>query len=224
MSIDNEIPFEGTNDQQIIPIFPLPLVLFPGHPLPLHIFEKKYRKMLHDLKEDPRPIGIVLSRKDGHAQIGCMATWEMTLQEYNDGRTDILLLGTERFEVLEFIHDKDYLQARVRCIEEKEVPGEDLTLYRRKGLQTLWDLQKLLKAPEELEMVEEMPSIAISFLLASQDIFSLSEKQELLEFSDTSQRLYRGASIIQKQILQLVKLQEVQKIIGSEEDVRNILN
>src|SRR5262249_50645622 len=85
-----------------LPLFPLPLVLFPGVPLPLHIFEPRYRIMLADCLEGDREFGIVF-RPDGVAErdlptghVGCVAHVETT-ELLPDGRSNVIVRGTDRF-------------------------------------------------------------------------------------------------------------------------------
>jgi Lon protease-like protein len=57
----------------LLPLFPLELVLFPGTALPLHIFEPRYKEMIGECLERDAPFGIVRAIEDGIAQIGCSA-------------------------------------------------------------------------------------------------------------------------------------------------------
>jgi Lon protease-like protein len=90
-----------------LPLFPLPLVLFPGVPLPLHIFEPRYRQMLSDCLEGDRRFGIVF-RPEGLGEqelppghVGCVAQIEKS-ELLLDGRSNIVVVGTERFELQRF--------------------------------------------------------------------------------------------------------------------------
>jgi Lon protease-like protein len=90
-----------------LPLFPLPLVLFPGVPLPLHIFEPRYRQMLSDCLEGDRRFGIVF-RPDGVGErelppghVGCVAHIEKS-ETLLDGRSNIVVMGQKRFELRRF--------------------------------------------------------------------------------------------------------------------------
>src|SRR6476660_3378912 len=82
-----------------IPLFPLDLVLFPGVPLPLHIFEQRYREMIAECMASSAPFGIVRAQRDGLTVIGCTARIVRVLHKYPDGRSDILTQGVDRFEI-----------------------------------------------------------------------------------------------------------------------------
>jgi hypothetical protein len=86
-----------------IPLFPLDLVLFPGAPLPLHIFEPRYRQMTAECVAANTPFGIVRARPEGLAVIGCTAQIVRVLHRYPDGRSDILTQGIERFEIEQLV-------------------------------------------------------------------------------------------------------------------------
>ncbi|HEX8720833.1 MAG TPA: LON peptidase substrate-binding domain-containing protein, partial [Pyrinomonadaceae bacterium] len=101
-----------------LPVFPLPLVLFPGVPLPLHIFEERYRRMLADVRAGNNLFG--LSYADSGAgerppagHVGC-ATEVVEAQQLPDGRSNILTVGVARYRVEEYVERGDpYLVARV---------------------------------------------------------------------------------------------------------------
>lgn len=107
----------------IIPLFPLPsVVLFPRMPLPLHIFEPRYRAMLRDVVEGARLIGMVLlrdgRRQDAHGRPEIFAEGTVGelahVEELPDGRFDIVLRGLREFRVLEELPPRrPYREARV---------------------------------------------------------------------------------------------------------------
>ena len=94
-------------DVRTLPIFPLPIVLFPGASLPLHIFEPRYRRMLADCLAGDRSFGLVFCPKgteeralaQGH--VGCVARVE-SATSLPDGRSNITVIGTERFALERF--------------------------------------------------------------------------------------------------------------------------
>ncbi len=112
-----------------LPLFPLNVVLFPGMPLPLHIFEERYRQMVADCLREQRPFGVVLIA-EGQAEgglparphaIGCTA--EITqVQPLDDGRMVIMTVGRERFRIVRLRHDQPYL---VGMVEPAPLLDED---------------------------------------------------------------------------------------------------
>ena len=53
-----------------LPLFPLHVVLFPDMPLPLHVFEPRYREMILRCREEKSPFGITLIQSGGEDRRG----------------------------------------------------------------------------------------------------------------------------------------------------------
>ena len=116
---------------ELLPLFPLGTVLYPGMLLPLHIFEERYRQLVRDLLERPEPrrFGVIAIRKgretgiDGvHSlyEIGCTATLRR-VDELDDGRFDLVTVGTQRFRLLTLDQTLPYLQGEVERLAEDVV-------------------------------------------------------------------------------------------------------
>jgi hypothetical protein len=105
-----------------IPIFPLPnVVLFPEVPLPLHIFEPRYREMVRDALAGPGLIGMVLLRGDWHDdyqgapevyRTGCVGRIVETTP-LPDGKFNIVLAGIREFDIVSEQRERAYRQATV---------------------------------------------------------------------------------------------------------------
>jgi uncharacterized protein len=108
-----------------LPLFPLPnVVLFPDVCLPLRIFEPRYRQMLTAALNGDRMIGMVLLKAgheaeyEGHPpvyDIGC-AGLITHAEQLEDGRSNIMLHGIQRFRVLAENHELAYRRARVEAL------------------------------------------------------------------------------------------------------------
>ena len=101
-----------------IPLFPLDVVLFPGVPLPLHIFEPRYREMIAECIAGNTAFGVVRAQRDGLAVVGCTAQVIRVMQSYPDGRSDILAQGVERFEIVQLDNSRSFLQAEVDLLPD----------------------------------------------------------------------------------------------------------
>ena len=109
-----------------LPLFPLNTVLCPGIALPLHIFEDRYRAMIRHCLETTSPFGVVLIRQGREVGSGMISfTGIGTIAEirdagpYDDGRYDLLVVGTRRFEIRHVLSDKEpYLVAEVDLLDE----------------------------------------------------------------------------------------------------------
>src|ERR1700675_741365 len=99
--------------QELLPLFPLPVVLFPRTPLPLHIFEERYKEMIRDVLDSHAEFGVVLAGEKGIVNMGCTAIVDNVLKRYPDGRMDLLAVGRRRFEILQLDDEKSYLRGQV---------------------------------------------------------------------------------------------------------------
>jgi len=168
----------------LLPIFPLDLVLFPGVPQPLHIFEPRYKEMIGECLGNKANFGIVRAAEDGVAEIGCTAEIVAVTKEYEDGRLDIVTEGRKRFEVLEVNQERSFLRAEVLFFEdEAEKPtGEELTQVTTLHRQILELAGAQQNLPEERD-------ILLSFHLAGSLPLDLDFKQNLLTVRSEAQRV-----------------------------------
>ncbi len=102
-----------------IPLFPLDIVLFPGVPLPLHIFEPRYQEMIAECIAGNAAFGVVRAQREGLAVIGCTAQVVRELQRYPDGRSDVLTQGVDRFEIEQLDDSRAFLQAEVDLLPDE---------------------------------------------------------------------------------------------------------
>src|SRR5205823_6658895 len=107
----------------MLPIFPLDLVLLPSVPLPLHIFEPRYKEMIKECLDQKHPFGIVRAKEEAFVNTGCTAEIINVLKTYPDGRMSILVEGQKRFEVLHVNQERSFLQAEVFYLEDESQPA-----------------------------------------------------------------------------------------------------
>lgn len=172
----------------LLPIFPLELVLLPGVPLPLHIFEPRYKEMIAECLEQKKPFGIVRASSDGVADIGCTAEIMSVTKKYDDGRMDILTRGVERFEVIQVNEERAFLQAEISVVqdEDEDEPGKPLTEIVTQAVRLHAEIAKLAGA--ELSGPDEHGG-NLSFLLAGSLPLDLDFKQSLLSTLSEAKRL-----------------------------------
>ena len=180
---------------QRLPIFPLAVVLFPGTPLPLHIFEPRYRRMLADCLAGDRKFGLTVPADEREAPspgaIGCVAEIRVN-QELPDGRANIVVLGGTRFVVRRELQEPvPYYVAAVEPFDDEpgSDPGADAVLRLRELflryhglLRQLHDLE-----PEEVTLPEEPK--AFSFHVSAGVECDLGVKQRLLAERSTARRV-----------------------------------
>ncbi len=168
----------------LLPIFPLELVLLPGVPLPLHIFEPRYKEMIAECLEQKKPFGIVRASSEGVADVGCTAEIMAVTKKYDDGGMDILARGVERFEVIEVNEDRAFLQAEIAVMEDE--PDMAPTEMVAQAVLLHAEIAKL--AGEDPSGPEE-DARNLSFLLAGSLPLDLDFKQSLLATLSEAKRL-----------------------------------
>jgi Lon protease-like protein len=190
----------------IVPIFPLPnVVLFPGVPLPLHIFEPRYRDMVHDASAGHEIIGMSLLRGDwqrdyeGHPtifEIGC-AGRIVNLERLPDGRFNIVLHGVREFSIQRQIYDKSYRQAEVTWRSgELDILAGPLraalihALSRFLAADTESPAHRLLQDPSLTD------AMLVNFFAYALELDPL-EKQGLLESSPLASRAQRLQDVLE---------------------------
>ena len=172
----------------LLPLFPLELVLLPGVPLPLHIFEPRYKEMIAECLEQKKPFGIVRASEEGVADIGCTAEILSVTKKYDDGRMDILARGVQRFEVLQVNEERSFLQAEISQLHDKDEdePGKPASQLVEQAVRLHAEIVKLAGA--ELSGADEKAS-NLSFLLAGSLPLDLDFKQNLLSTLSETKRL-----------------------------------
>lgn len=210
-----------SDDSDIVRLFPLPnVVLFPRVDLPLHVFEQRYRDLVKDSLDADRRIGMALLRGDWRRDyegrpelfaLGCVGTIE-AFSALDDGRSNLILRGSSRFEIVEEILDAptSYRQARVRWLSDEVTDISHLELrlrelvdrlLARRGVTTpdLWE-----RLPREGERLVNSLAFALELPVV--------EKLALLECNGLRARAERLA--------QLIEFQLAEPFAGPSTDVR----
>jgi Lon protease-like protein len=197
-----------------LPLFPLHTVLFPGVPLPLHIFEERYKQMIaHCLAEDS-PFGVVLIEQGTEAgapatpyRVGTTARITR-LERLDGGQMNLVAVGERCFRIEELQRDRPYLTARVTWLvdEEEAVPAE-LAGQVRDGLAGYLSrlFQLLDEEPAEIELPGE--PLRLSYVTAAVLQVGVGEKQQLLEAPTTRARL-------EAELLLIAQQTEVQDVLS----------
>lgn len=170
-------------------LFPLGTVLFPGLPLPLHIFEDRYKQMIQECLEEEEPFGLVYAEGANLRSIGCSARTEDIVKRYDDGKLDLIVRGERRFRLVELDDDGPYAVGIVRFIEDQDLSEERYESLVKQTISQLDRLARITGSEINLEALGEMDPQRISWLVSGLDAFSQEEKQYFLEISSTSQRL-----------------------------------
>lgn len=191
--------------KQLLPLFPLDVVLFPGTPLPLHIFEPRYKDLISECLDNKTRFGIVRAKAEQEqeaneeekneaddtdqeqeqalADVGCTAEIVAVTKTYPDGRMDIVTEGRERFEVLDIDEQRSFLRAEVLYFDDEAGNADAEAIARAVKLhgEILAIAGAKQSLPEELKQV--------SFHLAGSLPLDLDFKQALLEMRSESKRI-----------------------------------
>jgi uncharacterized protein len=201
---------------ELLPLFPLGAVLYPGMLMPLHIFEDRYRQLVRDLlaRPEPRQFGVIAIRKgretgiDGvHSlyEIGCTATLRRA-NELDDGRFDLVTVGTQRFRLLALDQTLPYLRGEVELLTEDEGDQAGAALLTR-AVQIAFRayLDALAERGGATVRIEELPSEPglLSFVVAATMVIDLPERQSLLDEADTARRLTTERALLARETAML---------------------
>jgi uncharacterized protein len=195
-----------------LPLFPLGAVLYPGMVLPLHIFEERYRQLVRDLMErpDPRRFGVIAIRKGRETgeqgvqslyEIGCTATLRR-VEQYPDGRYDIVTVGTSRFRLLALDHHLPYLQGEVEPLTDEAVdPDAAAPLVRSVQVAFHGYVDALTEGGGAIVKIDDLPDepTLLSFLVAAAMVIDLPERQHLLAEPDAVRRLSAQRSLLARE-------------------------
>jgi uncharacterized protein len=201
---------------EMLPLFPLGAVLFPGMIMPLHIFEERYRQLVRDLLDgpDPRRFGVIAIRKgretgiDGvHSlyEVGCTATLRR-VEQYEDGRFDLVTVGTERFKLLRLDETRPYFQGEIELLADHDIdPAVAAPAVRSVQVAFRAYLDALTEWGGATVRIEELPDEPrlLSFIVAAAMVIDLTERQGLLAESDTLRRLASQRALLSRETAML---------------------
>lgn len=217
---------KDSEQKEVIPLFPLPSsVFYPGTPLPLHIFEPRYRQMTTDALEGERKIGMVLLKPDWEATyfdrpelytIGCVGSIEKEIRHPN-GKFNFTLVGLRRFRILKELDGKPYRRAEIKLLEElnEQEIGEEpnvtrdglIGLYRE--FISLIPQGNSLKEEPDWNLGDKLSQFIDRF--AYRMDLNLEQKQTFLEEQD----VFRRAKFLQdfiKMKLDLIHLSKTRNV------------
>src|ERR1700684_39573 len=201
---------------ELLPLFPLGAVLYPGMLLPLHIFEERYRQLVRDLLDgpDPRRFGVIAIRKGRETgidgvyslyEVGCIATLRRG-EQHEDGRFDIITVGTQRFKLVSLDETRPYLQGEVELLDD-DVTDEVAAAPVVRTVQTAFRgytdaLTEWGGATVRIEELPDEPAL-LSFIVAAALIIAVAERQGVLAEPDTLRRLNVQRALLSRETAML---------------------
>ena len=195
-----------------MPLFPLGTVLFPGLVLPLHIFEERYRQLVRDLLDgqEPQEFGVIAIRKgretgvDGVSalhEIGCTARLRQ-VTEHDDGRFELVTVGTQRFRLLGLDHSRPYLRGAIEPLTEETGDEATAALAVQAVQRTFREYLDALATRGAARInVPDLPDepVLLSYLVAASMIVDLSDRQVLLAEPDAAGRLAAERTLLARE-------------------------
>lgn len=195
-----------------LPLFLLHTVLFPYAHIRLHVFEDRYKELVHDCIHEERPFGIVLIRSGD--EVGRLADPYMVgtavhiekVDYLEDGRMDIQVHGERRFRIRRLDESRSYLTGYVEPLMEHEIEDESeaegVFLAARQEFEIL--VQKLVARQEfNVQVVFPSDPVVLSFAIANLLAMENLDKQRLLETTDTLERVQALIPLLQMQNMNL---------------------
>lgn len=193
-----------------IPLFPLHTVLFPGMPLPLHIFEPRYQQMINTCLKDDRSFGVVLIQRGSEAlgplaephKVGCTARI-IEVQPLSEGRMNISTIGERRFRIHSLNYDKPYLIGEV---EYFPLPAEDAEVLNPAADRLIPKMHQyidLLNKFEEVNLnIENLPDDLVMLAQMAAALLQMppDEKQELLKSSSVLDLMESTSQVYNREI------------------------
>ncbi len=198
---------------EMLPLFPLGAVLYPGMVLPLHIFEERYRQLVRNLldRPEPRQFGVIAIRKgretgiDGvHSlyEIGCTATLRR-VDRHEDGRFDLIAVGTQRFRLIRLDETRPYYQGEIEPLAEDPVDlATAAPAVRAAKAAFRAYLDALTESGGATATVDDLPDepVLLSFVVAAAMVIDLPQRQALLAEHDTLRRLSAERALLSREI------------------------
>jgi Lon protease-like protein len=165
----------------------------PGAPLPLHIFEERYKQMVNECLDSEMEFGMILADESGTRRVGCTARIVKLVQRYEDGRLVILVEGSRRFELKNIFTGKPYYVGEVEYLEDE--PEEDVTALAEECVALL---ERVIEAATEgsVGIEIEPPYRNLSFAIAGRIEFDLETRQQILELPTEKDRLRKVKELL----------------------------
>jgi Lon protease-like protein len=202
---------------QLLPLFPLSTVLFPGMRLPLHIFEERYRLLVADLQAQPEPrrFGVIAIRKGREVgaegvtalhEVGCVATVR-EIAPHPDGRFDLAAVGTERFRLLRVDDERPYFRGEVEPLTEETAQTREAEAFAVNRVQAGFRayLNALADRGGGVISVADLPdeAVLLSYVVGAAMIIDLPERQSLLAAPTALDRLRLERSLLVRETAML---------------------
>lgn len=176
--------------KEIIPIFPLNIVIYPGAKYPLHIFEERYKKMVRSSIFSGDGFGIVSKIDLEISNVGCYVLVDKVLKQYDNGSMDIFVAGIERFEIITKSYNPEgFMEAAV--VSYKDAPDEkknQTTIHE--ALLKFKDIINKTTIELEQSFWNNLEKAELkSFKLAEKSGLNIKQQQNILSYQSENKRI-----------------------------------
>jgi ATP-dependent Lon protease len=217
---------------EVIPLLPLHnVLLFPKMMIPLEVMGNNTNQLVDESMVKDRLIGLIMARKEPDTpdyqykledlhNVGTYATI-VKMAKTPDNKTQMLLQGISRFQIIELVNDKPYQQARVKVLEDKEVKNIE-TEALMANMVVLFDNILKLSPFLPVEFGPLAKSIkepgVLADMIASIINAPTEEKQKILDIADSNQRLKELTRLVNHQMEVLELGNKIQTKVKSDFD------
>ncbi len=206
-------------EEVLLPLFPLDVVLLPEEPLPLHIFEDRYKEMVGECLEaktkgvGQQEFGVVFAKENEICSVGCSARIVNVTRKYDDGRMDILTVGRRRFEIILTNEERAYLRGSVEFFDDDDAdtPGDP---EAASAIELFTRFIRKLRQAAEMPIHLTRPYRYLSFRLAAPLPLDLEMKQQLLTVRSEAERLRQLVSTMEAMSAQFDRVERARKRAG----------
>lgn len=202
----------------LLPLFPLQTVLFPLMPLPLHIFEPRYKAMINRCIEEDRPFGVLLIQEGSEVgepavpyMVGTLARIR-AVERLDEGRMNLMAEGTERFRLLDYVKGQEpYLVGMIESLQDEVDTSTSLTPLVEEIRELFHTYLKVLLACvgrplPDYELPEDPEEM--SFVVGAAVQSGSAERQAMLELTNTAARLRQQRTMLQEETARLQAVYE----------------
>lgn len=200
-----------SSELEELPLFTMPTVLFPFAQTRLHVFRPRCAELMLACARQSKPVGIALARPSGQQSglaepylVGTVASI-LSVDEYDDGRIDVQVIGERRFRIRRLEELNDYMVGDVEPLVDGDLAVEacfdPIALSAQSHLQTFFERAFVHQGPREGNLVPDDP-VALSFVIANLLAIDKLEQQRLLELTDTWERLRAVVPLLEAQNLE----------------------
>ena len=193
-----------------LPLFPLQTVLYPGLPIPLHVFEERYRQMFKRILDTERRFGVVAIVRGRDVDVGatyhpvgCVAE-VAEVKQHADGRLDVVARGRSRFTIDGVIQAAPYIVAEVSELPETTGEVAEQRTLKAGRLFARYVTALLEMTGRQAEPID-LPDdpVAASYLVAAGLQVDLADKQRLLTIPSAAERLAAEAALLRRELVLL---------------------